>query len=151
MYDDWNETKHTEDWLKKIISSVQKQGSDQLTIYYKEENEKIIGVAFALMNSDITLDTLAKDGIVPELKEIAHVTGFHMIEAYRGKGYGSSWLVGEIFDDLRTQGIKQVYIKSSHHQALALYERLGTKVGNYVSISDSKLYQRCGHIYKIDL
>ncbi|MBQ8409178.1 MAG: GNAT family N-acetyltransferase [Clostridia bacterium] len=151
IYDDWDEAKHTAEWIKKVMSSIQMHEKGQLDIYYLEENETIIGVAFALIGSQITLDSLAKDGIVPDSKEIAHFTGFHIIEACRGKGYGSAWLQGEIFEDLRAQGVKQIYIKSSHHQALALYERLGTKVGNYIGISDSKLYQRYGYIYKIDL
>ena len=151
MYDDWNEADHTAEWITKIISSVQNGENGHLNIYYLEENEKIIGSAFALINSDITLDALARDGIIPDSEKIAHITCFHIIEAYRGKGRGSSWLIGEIFSDLRAQGVKQVYIKSSHHPALSLYERLGTQVGNYISMSDSKLYQRYGYIYRIEL
>lgn len=48
-------------------------------------------------------------------------------------------------------GLKEVYIKSSHNKALNLYDKLGTVVGNYISISDHQLYQRYGYIYKIDL
>lgn len=151
MYDDWNEAEHTADWIKKILCSVRNSENGHLDIYYLEEKGKIIGAAFALINSNITLDALAKDGIVPDSEKTAHVTCFHIIEAYRGKGRGSSWLTGEIFNDLRAQGVKYVYIKSSHNSALTLYERLGTKVGNYISISDSKLYQRYGYIYRIEL
>ena len=151
MYDDWDEVKHTAEWIQKVLSSIKKHESGRLNVYYLEEGETVIGVAFALINSNITLESLAKDGIIPDSAEIAHLTGFHIMEAYRGKGRGSSWLLGEIFEDLRAEGVKQIYIRSSHHQALSLYERLGSKIGNYIGISDSKLYQRYGYIYKIDL
>ena len=150
-YDDWNEAEHTAAWLKKVLCSIQSGDDGNLTIYYLEEDGSIIGTAFTLTDSHITLDALAKDGIVPAPEKTTHLCCFHIAEAYRGKGRGSSWLTGEIFEDLRAQGVKQVYIKSSHHSALPLYERLGTKVGNYISISDSKLYQRYGHIFKVTL
>lgn len=151
MYDDWNEAAHTLDWLNKVLSSIQNGGEDELVIYYLAENDRIIASAFALMNSKLTIASLGKDGIIPDPGKIAHVTCFHVLEAYRGKGLGSSWLTGEIFGDLRARGVAQVYIRSSHNSALSLYEKLGTKVGNYISVSDSKLYQRYGYIYKIDL
>ena len=150
-YDDWDEAKHTAQWLQNAMASIQTQEQSRLNIYYLEEDQKIIGVAFALINSSITLESLSNDGVVPDAADIAHVTGIHIVEDYRGKGRGSSWLQGEVFADLRREGVQQVYIRSSHHKALALYERLGTKVGNYISISDSNLYQRYGYIYKIDL
>lgn len=151
MYDDWNEAAHTADWLKKILSAMQNAQNGTLTVYSLEEDGQIIGSAFALINSTITRDALAKDGVVPGSDPIAHITCFHILEAYRGKGRGSFWLTHEIFDDLRRRNVKEVYIKSSHNPALPLYEKLGTKVGNYISISDSSLYQRYGYIYKIEL
>lgn len=150
-YDDWNEAAHTAAWLKKVLRSIQCGDAGNLTIYYLEEKGNIIGTAFTLTDSALTLNTLAKDGIDPDNVKVTHLCCFHIVEAHRGKGRGSSWLTGEIFEDLRVQGVKQVYIKSSHHSALPLYERLGTKVGNYISISDSKLYQRYGHIFKVIL
>lgn len=57
----------------------------------------------------------------------------------------------EVLKDLKEQGIDTVYIKSSHNKALGLYDKLGKRIGNYIGISDHKLYQRYGYIYKIDL
>lgn len=151
MYDDWDEGEHTAVWLKKVLLSIQNGEKGNLTIYYLEDNGIIIGTAFALTDSQITLDSLAKDGIIPNCEKIAHLTCFHIIEAYRGKGRGSSWLTSEVFPHLRSQGVNEVYIKSSHHSALPLYEKLGTRIGNYISISDSKLYQRYGYIFKVTL
>lgn len=151
MYDDWNEAAHTEDWLKNVLFSLRNGGEDKLSVYYREENGVVIGALFVLTNSTIMVSAFAKDGIVLDPQTSAHVTCFHVLRAYRGKGLGSAWITGEIFDDLREQGITEVYIKSSHHLALSLYEKLGTKIGNYISVSDSKLYQRYGYIYRIEL
>lgn len=153
MLDDWDEAKHTSDWIKRILKSIQDGGNDRLTVYYWEEKGSIIGVAFALINSESIRTTLAKDGVFPDVESptLAHLTGFHILESHRGQGRGSSWLTTEILPDLRAKGVQQLYIRSSHYRALSLYEKLGTKVGNYISVSDSKLYKRYGYIYRIDL
>lgn len=67
------------------------------------------------------------------------------------RGIGKDWLENEILKDLREQGIKKVYIKSSHNKSLGLYNKLGTRIGKYIGISDNGLYQRIGYIYEIKL
>ena len=151
MYDDWDEEAHTIQWLKKVMRFIQSGEAGELTIYYLEEDGTIIASAFTLTGSNLTKDMLEQNGITTACGKVAHFSCFHVLEAFRGKGRGSAWLFREILPDLRNQGVNEVYIKSSHHSALPLYERFGTKIGSYISISDSKLYQRYGYIYKITL
>ena len=115
MCDDWDEARHTTDWLEQVLADQQNGEPGELYVYYLEENGTITGAAFALLHSRITLDALAQAGVIPGDEQIAHLTCFHILEAYRRKGRDSAWLTGEIFGDLRAQGVDAVYIKSSHH------------------------------------
>lgn len=151
QYDDWDEAEHTRQWLCGVLDSINTNGHGKLNVYYLEKETEIIGAAFALYESRSLLETLKKDGVAPPNERVAQVTCFHIIEKYRGHGIGKAWLETEILRDLQRLGVQAVYIRSSHHRALPLYERLGKKVGNYISVSDHQLYQRYGYIFQIDL
>lgn len=149
MYDDWNELEHTIKWIENVLKSINENNGDILDIYYIEDNNKIIGVVFSLSGNDNILKFKEENNIKTKTNKIAQLSCFHIIKDYRG--IGGKWLINEVLKDLRTQGIEEVYIKSSHNKALSLYDRIGTLVGNYISLSDNKLYQRYGYIYKVDL
>ena len=121
---------------------------DILDIYYLEENNMVIGVICSLYGSNLINKFLIKNNINTE-KKSAQLSCFHILKDYRG--IGNKWLNSEIFKDLKSQGIQEVYIKSSHNKALSLYNRVGEVVGNYIGISDNNLYQRYGYVYKITL
>lgn len=148
MYDDWDEYKHTKDWLLNIIKEINNEKVDTLDIYYLEENSIVIGAIFALSGDNLISDFLNKNNINTK-KKSAQLSCFHILKDYRG--IGSKWLENEVFKDLKNQGIEEIYIKSSHNKALNLYSRLGNIIGDYIGISDHGLYQRYGYIYKIDL
>ena len=149
MYDDWNELEHTTKWIQKIKNSLEQNNEDILDIYYLKDKEKIIGVIFVLLGNNLIREFMKENNISSTSKRIAQLSCFHIIKDYRG--IGKKWLESEVLKDLREQGIQEVYIKSSHNKALSLYDRIGTKIGNYLGISDNKLYQRLGYIYKINL
>lgn len=149
MYDDWNELTHTIKWVENILNSINKDNGDILDIYYLEENTKIIGVIFSLSGSDNILKFKKENDIISKTNKITQLSCFHILKDYRG--IGSKWLTDEVLKNLKEEGIEEVYIKSSHNKVLNLYDRIGTRIGNYISISDNKLYQRYGYIYKIDL
>lgn len=149
MYDDWNELEHTTRWIEKILKSINKENDDILDIYYLEEDNIVFGVIFALSGTNNIAKFLEENNIVSTTEKIAQLSCFHILKNYRG--IGKNWLENEVFKDLREQGIQTVYIKSSHHKALGLYDKLGKRIGNYIGISDHHLYQRYGYIYKIDL
>lgn len=149
MYDDWNELEHTIKWVENILKSINENTGDILDIYYLEDNNKVIGVIFSLSGNDNILKFKEKNNIISKTDKIAQLSCFHILKDYRG--IGSKWLKDEVLKDLKNEGIEEVYIKSSHNKALNLYDRIGTKIGNYISISDNELYQRYGYIYKIDL
>ena len=151
MTDDWDELKHTLRWLEKILDAINRDDGDILDIYYLEENAQIIGALFVLSGNKSLKESLASDGVFPSTDHIAQLTCFHIIETYRGRGIGRRWIENEVFRDLKLCGVQKVYIKSSHHQALRLYEKIGTVVGNYIGVSDHELYQRYGYIFEIDL
>lgn len=149
MYDDWNELEHTTKWIEKILKSINENSRDTLDIYYLEDNENIIGVIFCLSGGDNLQNFLKESNINLTNDKVAQLSCFHIIKSYRG--IGKKWLENEILKDLQEQGFKKIYIKSSHNKALGLYDKLGTKVGNYIGISDNGLYQRIGYIYEIKL
>lgn len=149
MYDDWNELEHTTKWIEKILDSIKEKNNDILDIYYIKDNDKIIGVIFSLSGSNLIKEFLKENNISSTSKKIAQLSCFHIIKDYRG--IGKKWLEREVLKDLKEQEIEEVYIKSSHNKALSLYDRIGTKIGNYIGISDNKIYQRLGYIYKINL
>ncbi len=149
MFDDWNEYTHSIKWLKSCLDLISKNSDSILDIYYLEDKGTIIGVIFALSGNKNILDFLNENNVETNSKKVAQLSSFHILKDYRG--IGKKWLQNEVLKDLKNQGIEEVYIKSSHNKALDLYNSLGTLVGNYMGISDSKLYQRYGYIYKIDL
>ncbi len=149
MYDDWNEYEHTKECLKSFINSIKKKEGDIVDIYYLEEENIIVGVIISLSGSDNIKTFLKEINVAPSGKRVAKLTCFHILKEYRG--IGKNWLKREVLSDLKEQGIEEVYIKSSHNKALNLYDKLGTRIGNYIGISDNKLYQRYGYIYKIEL
>lgn len=149
IYDDWNELEHTSKWIQKILKSINDENGDILDIYYIEDDGKIVGVIFALSGSDNILKFLRECNIESTSEKVAQLSCFHIIKDYRG--IGREWLKNEVLKDLKQQGIKNVYIKTSHNKALRLYDKLGTRVGNYIGLSDNELYQRYGYIYKINI
>lgn len=149
MYDDWNELEHTTKWIQKILKSINENNGDILDIYYLEDNSNIIGVLFCLSVSDNLKNFLEESNVNLINDKVAQLSCFHILKDYRG--IGKKWLKNEVLKDLQEQGFKKIYIKSSHNKALKLYDTLGTKIGNYIDISDNELYQRFGYIYRIDL
>lgn len=149
MYDDWNELEHTTKWLEKILKSIKKNNGDILDIYYLEDKGNIIGVIFSLSGNDNLKKFLHQNNIVLKNEKVAQLSCFHIVKSYRG--IGQKWLVNEVLNDLQEQGFKKIYLKSSHNKALRLYDKIGTRIGNYIGISDHELYQRYGYIYRIDL
>ena len=149
MYDDWNELEHTTKWIKEILNSLKENKKDVLDIYFLKDNEEVIGVIFSLSGSNLIKKFFEENNIASTSKQIAQLSCFHIIKKYRG--IGKKWLESEVLKDLKEQGIEEVYIKSSHNKALSLYDRIGSRIGNYIGISDNKIYQRLGYIYKINL
>lgn len=149
MYDDWNELEHTNKWIKEILNSLKENKNDILDIYYLRHNEEVIGVILSLLGDNLIKKFIKENNISSTSNKIAQLTCFHIIKNYRG--IGKKWLEAEVLKDLKEQGIEEVYIKSSHNKALNLYDRIGSRIGNYIGISDNKIYQRLGYIYKINL
>ncbi|MBQ8402620.1 MAG: GNAT family N-acetyltransferase [Clostridia bacterium] len=150
-WDDWDEAAHTRQWLEKVLDSINGGNGDVLDVWCLEQNGEMAGSAFVLSDSRIVTGTMAKDHIAVTNEPAAQFTCFHILEKYRSRGLGGKWMTEEIFRDLREQGIRTVYIRSSHHNALPLYERLGTLVGNYISVSDHQIYRRYGYVYAVEL
>lgn len=150
-WDDWDEAAHTRRWLEKVLASMADGGGDALDIWVLEENGEMAGSAFLLADSPGLAETLRKDGVSPVDERGAQLTCFHIREEYRGKGLGERWMIEELFPALREQGIRTLYIRSSHHKALPLYARLGKQVGKYCSVSDHGMYRRAGFVYAISL
>jgi hypothetical protein len=112
---------------------------------------KTIANVFFVQN-DEELNKTLKNSLNTKIlnaKKTIQLTSFHILKKYRG--IGTKWLKEEIFQDLINNGYETVIVKSSHYKAFPLYERLGTKIGEYVGISDNKQYQRLGNIYEISL
>lgn len=149
IFDDWNEHDHSMKWLKSCLDLIYQNSDIVLDIYYLEDNKKVIGVIFALSGNKDMLNFFKENNIETNSKKVAQLSCFHILKDYRG--IGKKWLQNEVLKDLKKQEIEEVYIKSSHNKALNLYNSLGILVGNYIGISDSKLYQRYGYIYKINL
>ncbi len=149
MYDDWNELEHSVKWIKESLKSINENSGDILNIYCLYDKGNIIGVVFILSGSDNIFKFISENNIDSNNQKIAQLSCFHILKDYRG--IGRSFLKDVILKDLKKCGLKEVYVKSSHNKALNLYDKLGTVVGNYISISDHQLYQRYGYIYKIDL
>ncbi len=149
MYDDWDEIEHITKWIKNVLKSINKNKGDILDIYYLEDKSNIIGVLFCLSGSDNVQKFLQESNIKLTNDKVVQLRCFHILKNYRG--IGKKWLKNEVLKDLKGQGVNKVYIKSSHNKALRLYDNLGTKIGNYIGISDHELYQRFGYIYRIDL
>ena len=147
MQDDWDEYEHTKGWLEKYLA----QGDGQLDVYYIKEKGEVIASVFILQDSQQFAAGLKNNGVEISAQRIAQLTCFHVMEAHRGRGLGRKWLEEEVFQDLKEQGIQEVYIRSSHHRALRLYDKLGSRVGTYVGVSDHQLYERLGYIFKIIL
>lgn len=147
MYDDWDEYAHTKKWIETISASQKENNPDNLDIYYLEEAGTVYSVVFILSGSHLMQQFLQENNICSTDGPIAQLSCFHVAKGHRG--IGRQWLETEVFPDLKKQGIAEVYVKSSHHKALGLYGKLGTKIGNYIGISDHELYQRFGYIYKI--
>lgn len=149
MYDDWNELEHTIKWIDKSLKSINENNGDILNIYSLYDRQNIIGVVFVLSGSDNILKFIKENNIISNSKWSAQLSCFHILKYYRG--IGKTWLKSVVLKDLKKSGLEEVYVKSSHNKAFSLYNEFGTLVGNYISISDHKLYQRYGYIYKIDL
>ena len=149
MYDDWNEFEHMTSWLKNIFKNIQKDDTNTLDIHYLEDKGNVIGVVFSLSGNDNISNFFNQYNIQSSNEKAAQIAYFHIVKNYRG--IGKKWLQEEVLKDLQNQGFKSVYLKSSHQKAFSLYEKLGSKVGHYTGLSDNKLYQRYGNIYKISL
>ena len=151
ILDDWNELSHNKERLLQIANEMENGKKYELYVYYIEQDEKVIAVVFFLHEHEAIKKILEKCNI-PEKENVncMQLTCFHILRAYRG-GLGLTWLKEYIFPDIMHMGIKTIYVKSSHRKALSFYERLGTKIGNYIGVSDTGQYQRVGNIYKIEL
>lgn len=149
MYDDYNEfnnsIKEFENKKESIINN-----EDNLTAYYIENNNEVIGIIFAITGKCSISNFLKKYNIPAEQSSnYCQLTCFHINKDFRG--IGRKFLENYVFEDLRKRKINTIFIKSSHNRALSLYSKLGKLVGNYIGLSEHQLYQRYGYIYKIEL
>lgn len=151
MYDDWNEFEHNVEWLEQIKKSILNKSGDILYAYDLRDNKDVVGVCFVLAGKN-SINNFLKSSDIDELNEksdVCKLGPFHIMRQYRG--IGRKMLENYVFPDLQKKGLHTVYIKSSHNKALSLYDRLGERVGTYIGISDNKLYQRLGYIFKIKI
>lgn len=146
MYDDWDEYKHT----KKLLEELQNYPNLKINIYYLEDSSVIIGLCICIIGIDYMKNFINNiDGYDNYVEDSTHFTCFHILKDYRG--IGTKWLKDFVFPDLIECGIKTIYVKSSHNKAFHLYQKLGKVIGQYIGISDNKLYQRLGYIYQLNL
>lgn len=148
MYDDWNEFEHTKKNLQELEESVLSKKEDSICVYYLKNEDEIIGFAFVLWGN-CKMKQFLENNNFPIEENVCQLRSFHIMKEYRGTG--PSWLGNYIFPDLKEKGIHTVYLASSHNKAFPFYDRLGERVGTYIGISDHKLYQRFGYIFKIKI
>lgn len=145
MYDDWNEFEHTKKNLQDLEEAVLNNSGDTVCVYYLKDGDKVVGFNFVLAGNCAIKQFVQENHFSTEEKA-CQLRSLHIIKEYRGAGI--RWLEN-IFVDLARQGIDTVYLTSSHNRMFPFYDRLGERVGTYVGISDHKLYQRLGYIFKI--
>lgn len=151
MYDDWDEYKHTRKMISELQQDFKEKQDLKIDIYFLEQNNLVIGICFFITGKSYMKKFLEKiEGTsYKEINNSAQLTCFHILKEYRG--IGTKWIKNVIFPDLIKNNVKEVYVKSSHNKALNLYQKLGQQVGEYIGISDNKLYQRLGYIYRISI
>lgn len=149
MYDDYNEYDNTMAWIENRKNFII-EGEDRLTAYYIE-NSKLdtVGIIFSITGNATIPRFMANHELEVEKGNPCQLVCFHIDKSYRG--IGKKFLTNYVFEDLKEKQISTVFIKSSHNKSLSLYEKLGEKVGTYITLSAHKLYQRYGYIYKIIL
>ena len=82
MYDDWDEYKHTNHWIKNIIKEIKNGKDDILDVYYLQQNNMVIGVIFSLSGSNLINEFLNKNNIKTK-KKSAQLSCFHILKDYR--------------------------------------------------------------------
>lgn len=150
IYDDYNEFNNTVQWFENRKSAIL-NNKDIITAYYIENySNEVIGIIFALTGNYSIENFLERHNIeVKKDDSKCQLICFHIDKNYRG--IGKKFVENYVFEDLKKKNINTVFIKSSHNKALSLYSKLGEKIGNYIGLSEHKLYQRYGYIYRIEL
>ena len=143
IYDDFNEYKSTLKRIEYINNNFNIE--KDLTIYTVEDKNQVIAILMLISNKKYILEDIKLN----DISDCVMLSSFYVNKKYRG--IGSNWLINYIFEKLKKSNIKYIYVKSSHYKAFKFYERLGYKIAEYKFLSDNKMYQRLGNIYKIEL
>lgn len=149
MYDDYDEYKNNLKWFKDRKQLILDDKKDNVIAYCIKNNKKVIGIIFSVTGYSATQLTDRHNIKVNKNSKICQLICFHIDKKYRG--IGRNFLQNYVFKDLKDRKIDTVFIKSSHHKAFSLYEKLGERVGIYFGLSEHQLYRRQGNVYKIVL
>lgn len=149
MYDDYNEYKNSLKWFQDRKQSILDDNKDIVTAYCIKDNKKVIGIIFSVTGYSVTKLMDRHDMKVDDDSNTCQLICFHIDKNYRG--IGKDFLNNYVFKDLKDRKIGTVFIKSSHHRAFSLYEKLGRRVGVYFGLSEHQLYRRQGNIYQVEL
>ena len=147
MYDDYNEYKNSLKWFQDRKQSILDDNKDNVTAYCIKNKSKVIGIIFSVTGYSVT--KLMQNHNMKVNNNECQLICFHIDKRYRG--IGKNFLKDYVFKDLKNRNIDTVYIKSSHHRAFSLYEKLGERVNVYFGLSEHQLYRRQGNIYRIQL
>ena len=141
-WDDYDEFKHTKDWLKNI----NKQQTKLIVFSYKHKNENV-GIIF--ISEGYEVRNFLDGNNLDYDNNCVKLGPFHISHKFRG--IGENWIKTEVIPYLLEQNIKTIFIESSHPKSFSLYSRLGKQVAKYIKKSDNNIFTREGKIFRIEI
>lgn len=144
-WDDYDEAYHCNVLIQKILADPRMR----LEFHTLRKDGRYIGLVL-VTSGQIDTALLFKNAIAIDAAEKALVLNYFHI-APEGRGNGCRWLCDILLPHYKKQGFTAAYLKSSHPKAFSLYERLGSCIGTYQSVSDNKRFARNGKLFKIPL
>lgn len=145
-WDDYDEIYH----CCHLIETVKQNPNIIMDFHYIKKDDDIIGVG--LMSHGILDIPL----FFPDMIHISEPTDNILVFNYfhispEDRGNGGYWLRDIIIPYYYGKKFKSIYVKSSHSRVFNLYNRLGKCIGEYISKSDNRLYERLGKMFRISL
>lgn len=139
-WDDYNEFFHA----LRFFSSVRQEQNVWVHTHLILRQEEILGVVFILGGA---LSQIEQRYQIEEEDHALLVKYFHIRE--KGKGIGTDWFQKLLIPYYRNKRFKRIYLSSSHQQSFPFYQRLGTPIAEYESLSDNGQSLRKGRSFCI--
>lgn len=141
-WDDYNELYHSTIFFEKVRANKELWIDSHLML----KDSKLIGIGFIIGGDIQSIENRIE--IQHERKSLLFKY-FHIIE--KGKGLGTKWFSKVIFPYYKNLAYHDIYIASSHPKSFSFYEKFGIGIADYKLFSDSKINERVGRIFKVDL